>query len=452
MIEKLLAQNEGQTLEFKESTKSLLPIIKAVVAFANTAGGVIVIGVEDKSKKIIGIEGVLDEEERLVNAISDSIEPFLVPDIEIQNFRNKELIIINIPHTAGPFYIKSEGPEKGVYIRSGSTNRRADLNMLENLKLYARKISFDEKACLELQTVNLDWDLIKKVFSWINKEPNTDQAYNLGLLVDYFGRQYPSNGAVILFAKNRLSLFPDAHIKCVRFKGKNKSEMQNYLDINGYLINGIEEAINFIENHTRTGIKIGRIKRVEFFQYPLQAIREAVINAVVHTDYAIQGSSIMISIFDDRLEITNPGGIPLGITLERALAGASRVRNRVIARVFRELKIIEQWGSGLQRIIESCLKYGLKKPLFEDFYSEFVVTLYAEKEKETNLYADKKILVDYLNENERISTQEAAKLWKIVPRTARTKLKYLVEEGLIKRIGLSLKDPYGVYVLTSKIW
>ena len=100
MIEKLLAQNEGQTLEFKESTKSLLPIIKAVVAFANTAGGVIVIGVEDKSKKIIGIEEVLDEEERLVNAISDSIEPFLVPDIEIQNFRNKELIIINIPHTA----------------------------------------------------------------------------------------------------------------------------------------------------------------------------------------------------------------------------------------------------------------------------------------------------------------------------------------------------------------
>lgn len=126
MLEILLSQNEGKTLEFKENTKSLTSIIKAVIAFANTSGGNIVIGVEDKSKKIIGVNNALLDEEKLASAIADSVEPLIMPDIQIVSVRHKELLVIQVPHMAGPFYLKSVGIEKGTYIRLGSTNRIAD--------------------------------------------------------------------------------------------------------------------------------------------------------------------------------------------------------------------------------------------------------------------------------------------------------------------------------------
>ena len=111
-LEALIAENESKILDFKESAQSLSGIIKTVVAFANTAGGTIVIGVEDRTKKIVGVLRSLDEEERLVSAISDSIAPFLIPNIEIQTYRKKELILIHVPHLAGPFYVKSMGSDK----------------------------------------------------------------------------------------------------------------------------------------------------------------------------------------------------------------------------------------------------------------------------------------------------------------------------------------------------
>ena len=164
MIEELLSRDESKTLEFKENANSLPNIIKTVVAFANTAGGTIVIGVEDRTKKIIGIENPLDQEERLVNSISESIAPFLIPNIEIQTYRNKELIIIKIPHAAGPFYLKSAGVESGTFVRSGSTNRVADAEMLESLKLFAKKMTFDEVPFFGKPDL-LDSESIQRCFS-----------------------------------------------------------------------------------------------------------------------------------------------------------------------------------------------------------------------------------------------------------------------------------------------
>ncbi len=123
MIDQLLAENEGKTIEFKETARSLSGIMKTVVAFANSAGGIIVIGVKDKTKELVGLPQILSEEERLANAITDSILPLLTPDIEIQSSRGKELLIIRVSHGTGPYYLKSEGSERGVYVRFGSTNR-----------------------------------------------------------------------------------------------------------------------------------------------------------------------------------------------------------------------------------------------------------------------------------------------------------------------------------------
>ncbi len=192
----------------------------------------------------------------------------------------------------------------------------------------------------------------------VGKEINASKGETLGLLTHKFGKSYPTYGGILLFGKNRFELFPDSVIRCARFAGKTKETILDQQDITAYLPDPVGQAITFIERHTYTSSIIGRVKRRDIPEYPPVALREAVINAIVHADYAIKGIAISIAIFDSRIEITNPGGLPFGLTLELALGGASRLRNRVLGRVFRELKLIEQWGSGLQRIIYACQEWG----------------------------------------------------------------------------------------------
>ena len=177
------------------------------------------------------------------------------------------------------------------------------------------------------------------------------------------------------------------------------------------------------------------------------AIREVVINAIVHADYSIKGSSIIVAIFDDRIEVTNPGSIPYGLSLEDALAGSSRVRNRVIARTFHLLNLIEQWGSGLQKIIQSCLKEGLRPPKFEELGSQFRVTIYSTK----NIVLEKwkEALLDHMHVVVELSAKDAAIFWHSDIRTARRRLKTMLEEGLVVKIGTSKNDPHSKYIASK---
>src|SRR3982751_1680224 len=201
MIETLLAQNEGKTIEFKETTRALNGIIKTVIAFANTAGGTIVIGIRDGSKELVGLTEILQEEERLANAISDSVAPLLMPDIEIQTIRGKELLILQIPHSVGPCYLKSEGPDHGVYIRFGSSNRAADAETLSALRLLAKNTSYDE---LPHSPGQLDFEAIKNIFASVNKRPTESTFESLRVTTRRTGKPCPTNGGILLFGLNRL--------------------------------------------------------------------------------------------------------------------------------------------------------------------------------------------------------------------------------------------------------
>ena len=431
MIEEILRNNEGKTLEFKQNLQSLKGIVKTVVAFANTAGGMIVIGVEDKTKKLIGVTNPLLEEEKLANTISASVCPLLVPDIGIHTYRNKELIVINVPHSAGPYYIKSEGPEKGVYIRFGSTNRIVDDEMLQMLRNFAKNRYFDETPYIEGEVSDLDWDAINDSFHQVHKKVTMPIAESLGLVVKNGSTELPSYGGILLFGKDRLTLFPEAIIRCARFLGNTRVQFLDAADFKNYLASAMEDSIKFIQRNTHLRFKIKTLKREDIPQYPLVALRESVLNAIVHSDYAAKGIYISIAIFDDRIEITNPGALPLGLTLEKALAGSSRIRNRVIAKVFHHLKLIEQWGTGLQKIIEACRQYGLKEPLFEEMGNQFRVTLYATKRPVIALSDWQKAIIAYLKKKEKISTQEAAIFWKVTTRTARLRLIELIQLGIV---------------------
>lgn len=444
MVEEYLSQNESKTLEFKENARSLSGIIKTIVAFANTSGGVLLIGVKDKTKEIVGVPNSLQEEERIANAINDSIAPLIIPDIEIHSYRDRELIIIRVPHAAGPLYLKSEGPKRGVYIRFGSTNRTVDDEMLSSLKLFSENRTYDE---LPSPKGILDEEAIEEAFAIIKKHPTNKQLEALNILTEHLGKSINTNGGTLLFGLNRLILFPDALIRCARFKGTDKEKIIDSQEITSSLPFTIGEALAFIEKNTTVESIIGKIHRQDIPEYPPFALREAVINAVLHSDYSIKGCHIQIAIFDDRIEFTNPGGLPFGQTIQKALQGFSKLRNRVIGRVFKELKLIEQWGSGLQRILAVCEKEGLKTPLIEEHNNQFRLTLYGKRIQQRQLLAWEEVLIDHLETRQSITTKEASKIWNVSDRTARTRLKVMAESGRLQRVATSEKDPFAIFII-----
>ncbi len=445
MIEKLLVMEEGKTLEFKENTSSLSGIIKTVVAFANTAGGTIVVGVEDRTKTVVGLADPLEEEMRLANKISESITPFFSPTIDIQTYRSKALILIRVPYAVGPYYVKRGSDGGVVYVRFGSTNRIADDETIANIKILARNTTFDEISCPLASVDDLDWESMEACFQAAKKPFTKNKAKSIGIVTAMSGSDYPSNGGFLLFGKDRKRIFPDAIIRCVRFAGSTKESSIDHREIDAHLTSAVDEVLHFITKNTFITAKIGPKTRTDIPQYPVAAVREAVTNAIVHTDYAIRGSSIIVTIFDDRLEITNPGGVPYGLSLEDALAGSSRARNRVIARTFHLLGLIEQWGSGLQKIIHACLKHGLQQPRFEEIGSQFRVTLYAAPAEKITVEKWQENILKQMRKTGELSAQEAAKIWHVDVRSARRRLSKLVKDGVIAKIGTSKHDPYGKY-------
>lgn len=450
MIEGFLSRDEGKTLEFKENCRPLQNIVRTAVAFANTAGGHIVIGVEDKTKHVVGVADPLAHEERLANAFADGIRPLLVPDIQIHAWRKLHLIVVAVPHAVGPFYVRSEGPQAGVYVRLGSTNRPAGPELLEELRRLARNTFFDEQPCTDANSDAIDIRAASELFAAVSRPLTSAKQRSLGLLVSQGARELPSIGAVLLFGKNRGRLFPSATIRCARFLGKDTARFLDQTEIDEHLPKAVESVVAFIERHTRQRIEIGRIRRRDVPEYPAEAVREAVINAIVHADYSIGGAGTKVAIFDDRIEITNPGLLPFGLTLDAALAGVSRLRNRVIGRVFRELGLIEQWGSGLGRITSSCRNAGLAAPRFEELGTNFRVTLFGGRVAVPAGPDWQPALLAHLAKEGRITTQEAAKLWKISARNARGRLLTMVKNGLLVELGRAPTDPYRVYVLKEQ--
>jgi ATP-dependent DNA helicase RecG len=449
MLMVLLSQNESKTLEFKENTKSLQSIVKTIIAFANTAGGAIVIGVRDKTKEIIGLTHVLQEEERLANVIAESIEPLLVPDIQIQSYRNRELIIIQVPHVVGPVYLKSVGLTKGVYIRLGSTNRVADHEHILALQMLAKNISFDELPCIGSILSDLDENIIQSRLASKIGKITQNHYQSLGIITKHLNKPAVTNGGVLLFAKNRLKWFPDSVIRCVSFEGETRSEIIDQIDITSPLIVALDEILMFIKRHTKTEARIGELRREDVPQFPPKAIREAIINTVIHADYSLKGTSIQIAIFSNRIEITNPGALPYGQTLEFALAGISRLRNRMMGRIFREIKLIERLGTGLQRIMDVYKKVSAQQPIFEELNMNFRATLFNAEKKLLPSIKWQKELLDKLVEEE-LSTSAIAKFWTVSTRTARTRLNEMLSLGLIERISTSEKDPYAVFKVSKK--
>jgi predicted HTH transcriptional regulator len=310
------------------------------VAFANTSGGRLFIGIEDGSGEILGVDSPLDEEERLCNLIADNIEPRLVPNVELISFEDKTLLGVEVyPSGSRPHWIKKEGAEEGVYVRLGSTNRKADRELIAELNRGAEGKSFDEQVLPDRTVDDIDFSAAAACFERHRKLVEKDLE-SLRLVARYQGHLVPTVGGMLLFGKDRELIFPDAWIQCGRFIGKDKAAIFDHIEIHEHLPVAVERVMEFLKKHAMRGADFSELRRRDVWSIPLTILREAVVNAVVHADYSQRGAPIRVAFFDDRIEIENPGILLPGLTVEDMLQGVSKIRNHVIARMFRELDLI----------------------------------------------------------------------------------------------------------------
>jgi predicted HTH transcriptional regulator len=445
----LLRVAEGKTLEFKRGLDSPQGVLRSLVAFANTAGGKLLIGVEDGSRAVCGVADPMALEERLASLIADSIEPRMVPDMEILPWRQTQILAVTVfPSQNRPHHLRREGAENGTYVRVGSTNRRADAALIAEMRRYALGEGYDEQPVPDLDSEAIDFRVASESFAPVRKLKRGDLA-TLRLTTKHQGRSVPSIGGLLLFGRERLRHFPDAWIQAGRFAGTDKARILDHADLTMPPLAAVEAAIAFVHRHMQRGANIGAVRRSDRWTLPPVAVREAVINAVVHTDYSQRGAPIRVALYDDRLEIENPGLLPFGLVVDDLRHGISRLRNRVIGRVFHELGLIEQWGSGIQRMTAACLDAGLAAPALEEIGMRFRVTFSLAQVGQPRIDPLDQRLLDLLADNAGHTTAELARHIGRTPRATRTRLLVLIERNLVREIGTGPRDPQRRYYLTA---
>lgn len=442
-----IQQGESKTLELKASLPKGEQIAITVVAFANGGGGKLVIGVDDQ-RQIIGIgeEDIFALKDRIASIIVDRVQPPVLPDIYTTYLQEKLLLVVEVFRgNMLPYYLKSKGLNGGTYLRIGASNRKADLPHVLELERQRANQSFDEEICPEQPLPSLDLTPLQQRFARAGKTLDQDKLKNLKLIRQEQGQYFPTWGLMVL-----LGALPHVVIKCARFKGTDMSLFLDRKEYDGDLFSQLEQAEAFIKNHLHLRGEIKGLQRTDTYELPEAALREALINAVIHRDYTNQGRDIKVGIYDDIVNIVSPGGFPNTLTAADLSEGRSEIRNRVVARIFKELGYIEQWGSGLQRIKASCLNQGLEEPLIRE-QGDFVdVVFYRPVAESSDGVSDKYRIVSdsigsltgheerimtHLISEARITSRDVEAITGVKEARARRILKKMTDKGLLEKRG-----------------
>ena len=394
-MEEILA-GESKNVEFKEDLPEKgIKYMQSVVAFANGTGGKIIFGVADKTREVVGFdkEDVFKKIDAIANAVSDSCEPAIIPDITAQTIDGKTVIIVEVSEgRQRPYYIKALGKEGGVYVRVAGTTRLADEYMIEELMLEGSNRHFDQVLCTGLTITDEEIDGLCKAMKEQAlknarseeqkasvKDVGRQQLRSWGILIERDGKDYPSNAFAILTGNGGLHVAT----QCGVFKGTTKAIFVDRKEYTGPLWEQIDEAFHFVLRNIQLGATFVGIYRQDVYEIPPDSIRELIINAMVHRSYLDHGR-IQVAVYDDRLEITSPGKLPMGQTIERMKEGYSKVRNEAIAHAFAYMNLIESWGSGIPRIIKEVKYAGLQEPEFIGGDVDLRINIY-RKRNEVNV-------------------------------------------------------------------
>ncbi|MDI6642045.1 MAG: putative DNA binding domain-containing protein, partial [Elusimicrobiota bacterium] len=283
-VKELLSKGESETVEFKRSLSDINRIIETIVAFANTRGGRILVGVKDG--EIFGIEIGRDSIEKLTQRIVAITDPKIYPEILVQDIDKRKVVIIKVNESKNKPHLAFNKAFK----RVGKSTVQLSRDELEKLILdkYKEKITFDLQLS-EADFTELDKNKIRDFVSTANRERNLRIRFtNVKDVLDKLGllrRKKLLNPTVLLFSENPQKYFSQAEVRCARFRGKETTEFIDMKVFSGTLDEQIENALGFVMNHVKRRIKIEGAKRKEEWEYPISAVREAITNAVCHRDY-----------------------------------------------------------------------------------------------------------------------------------------------------------------------
>ncbi len=359
-------------------------LARLITAFYNTRGGAIIFGIEDDTRRPVGVSNPQGVETGIVNIIRDRCSLDVMPSIEFVSYQGMEFVVVACPQgTHKPYLVSGE---MRPYVRVGSNNREAQDEEIRRLYMEGSEGGFEGMPCRSATLADLSTGLIT---GYVRRREQTagkplglsgeETLRSLGCLVEQGQLWVPTNAGVLLFTEEPQRFIGQAEVSCVRFKGTDVVSYVDRRDLQGPLYRLVDDAEQFIYRHMKVGRRIEGFVGVEYREYPHEAVREAIVNAVVHRDYSRRGQRIRVFMFDDRIEVYSPGTLPPGVSLEkmRRLEPQSVLRNPIIVGVFRDLgsQYIERLGTGIRRIALAMEAHGLPRPLLEEMGSEFRVTL-----------------------------------------------------------------------------
>ncbi len=439
-------ETESSTLELKRELPKNDQIVKTIIGFSNQSGGKLVIGVADDGT----ITGIHETEaasaiEYLNHSIYTASTPPILPNVYTQTVNGKILLIIEVSSGSNkPYFRKQEGLEKGTYIRLGRSTVRATVELIEELKWQTHGKSFDCMSVYQTNENDLD---PKKIKSFLEKrrDRNSDKITQDTLISYYLIAQehthtYATTAGILLFGKRPQHFFSEAMIICSHFKGTEGREAIASTDCTGTLFEQFETAYEFILSRLSKSFVIKAPKREEKLEIPAEAIREALLNLLVHRNYHYNSPS-KIAIYRDRIEFFSPGIFSNPTIIHNLQSGFSYIRNIAICKVFREANYIEKIGSGLITIFKSYKEWGLKTPLIIEGEG-FVKCILPRIKAQTEEIDDFDSIMELFETSDEISISDIMSRLHLTRPTAGRKLNALVKKGLIQKKGKGRSSSY----------
>lgn len=430
---------ESERIEYK--SQMVNDLYREVIAFANSNGGEIYIGVDDQGNPI-GIDNVDETYTRITNGIRDAIAPDVTMFIRYELQDNKVIRIEIGEGSSKPYYLKSKGIKpSGVYVRQGASSAQASPDQIRKMIKESDGDNYEDFRCLEQ---NLTFDAANTAFQRYGVEFSSQKYRTLGITQN----DMYTNLALLLSDQclhtTKIAVFNDEF--CTEFRDSK--------EFGGSIFKQFEDSVNYLALCNRTISTINGIIRIDKKDYPEEAIREALLNALVHRDYSYSGS-IIINVNDNKMEFISLGGLLPGLSTEDIRIGVSQPRNKKLAEIFHRLRLIESYGTGIRRIYklyENCPAQPRIEVTAHAFkiilpnMNAFDISPDDESSKDENhplsITQQMQTVIDYLNENGEMTDNTMQELLDIKKTRAYLLARQMSEKGLINIVGRGAAKKY----------
>ncbi|MCX7838281.1 MAG: putative DNA binding domain-containing protein [Anaerolineae bacterium] len=456
-IRALYRQGQSETVAFEVENVSLTRLAETLAAFANTNGGIVLLGIDPNSGAMRGIRDADAATDKALAAGLRCEPPLILPRPERVTLDEKEILVIQVapglPHAYGL---------RGKYLaRSGKKNVALGPRQLRQLLRERGEANFESLPVSSASLDDLDSALVEKYAALflgdasLKKDAIIEVLARRGCLVKDDREWRPTVSGYLLFGRDPQRAFPSAEILLARYAGKQMDDEFLREVIRGPLPEQIRRAETWLMANMRKGARLDAFQREERTEYPLPAVREAIVNAVAHRDYAIRGDEIRVLMFSDRIEVYSPGRLPGHVTVEN-IVEERYSRNEVIVQVLADLGFVERLGYGIDRMIRQMREWGLPAPRFAETTNGFKVTLRGPGEKLVSAESEKSkwhrldlnerqlAALDFIVQHQRLTNRDYHDLFPDVSEeTIRRDLADLVEKDVLIKMG----DKRGTYYI-----